>query len=90
MLLYRILTVLVIAPLFFWVNLYANTFWFNAFWLALVALAAREWGNLLRWNRARQWKFALVNAAFAFLGLLVVMPLLMLVPYAVYRDLFFK
>ena len=72
MLLYRILTVLVIAPLFFWVNLYANTFWFNAFWLALVALAAREWGNLLRWDRVRQWKFALVNAAFAFLGLLVV------------------
>ena len=25
-----------------------------------------------------------------FLGLLVVMPMLMLVPYAVYRDLFFK
>ena len=72
MLLYRILTVLVIAPLFFWVNLYANTFWFNAFWLALVALAAREWGNLLRWDRVRQWKFALVNTAFAFLGLLVV------------------
>ena len=71
MLLYRILTVLVIAPLFFWVNLYADTFWFNAFWLALIALAAREWGNLLRWETRRQWRFALMNAAFAFLGLLV-------------------
>ena len=29
MLLYRILTVLVIAPLFFWVNLYASDAWFN-------------------------------------------------------------
>ena len=34
MLLYRILTVLVIAPLFFWVNFYADDIWFNCFWLA--------------------------------------------------------
>ena len=71
MLLYRILTVLVIAPLFFWVNLYASDAWFNLFWLALVALAAREWGGLLRWPPRRQWKYALINAGIAALGLLL-------------------
>ena len=71
MLLYRILTVLVIAPLFFWVNLYASDAWFNLFWLALVALAAREWGGLLHWPPRRQWKYALINAGIAALGLLL-------------------
>ena len=71
MLLYRILTVLVIAPLFFWVNLYASDAWFNLFWPALVALAAREWGGLLRWPPRRQWKYALINAGIAALGLLL-------------------
>ena len=71
MLLYRILTVLVIAPLFFWVNLYASDAWFNLFWLTLVALAAREWGGLLRWPPRRQWKYALINAGIAALGLLL-------------------
>jgi len=71
MLLYRILTVLVIAPLFFWVNLYADDVWFNGFWLALIALAAREWGGLLRWPLRRQWKYALINTGIAALGLLL-------------------
>ena len=68
MLLYRILTVLVIAPLFFWINLYADAVWFNLFWLALVALAAREWGNLLRWKARSQWKYALINTGIAAIG----------------------
>ncbi|MDO4643791.1 MAG: CDP-archaeol synthase [Cardiobacteriaceae bacterium] len=71
MLLHRILTVLVIAPLFFWVLLYANDACFNLFWLTLVALAAREWGNLLRWEPRRQWLFALLNTGIAALGLLL-------------------
>ena len=71
MLLYRILTVLVVAPLFFWVNLYADDVWFNLFWLALIALAAREWGGLLRWPLRRQWKYALINTGIAALGLLL-------------------
>lgn len=72
MLLQRVLTVLVIAPLFFWVVLKADLLWFDLFWLALAGLAAREWGNLLRWKMREQWIFAGVVSAMAGIGLLLI------------------
>lgn len=42
----RILTALIVGPIFAWVTIWANNTVFNAFWALVVALAAREWARL--------------------------------------------
>lgn len=56
----RVLSALLIAPIFAWVTLAGNDWVYALFWMMLTALAAREWGRLLEFPPAKYWLYALV------------------------------
>ncbi len=49
----RVLSALLIAPIFAWVTLAGNDWVYALFWMMVTALAAREWGRLLEFPPAK-------------------------------------
>lgn len=56
----RILSALVIAPVFYVALVYFNALFFCAFWGMIVLFAAREWARFVQLDLKMQWGFAAV------------------------------
>lgn len=65
----RILTALIVGPIFAWVTIWANNTVFNAFWALVVALAAHEWARLLGWVAVKNAVFVILTTAISALGM---------------------